>query len=182
MFELMPGDILVFKGAGPAWWILSRLLRIFEGWWDSWGWHMAYVSRINREGQVWITEGTWPVSREVLLDEKREYRVYRVLPQPVDVIKLRQFTLDHLGKRYDVAIYFLTSCQYLFRHFLNRPIPRLLDDRYTCWELCEELTAFFGILWGSRYDCPMITDFLEWAEELLITEAADAAVRLQKSV
>ncbi len=161
--ELKPGDILLFKGAGSLWWFLSHLLRLFERLWDGWGWHLTYVSKIEA-GKVWITEGVWPVSHEVLLSEGREYRVYRVLPQPIDETKLSEFTASHLRKRYDVAIYFWTSLQYLVRHYWNHRIPRLLDDRYTCWELVEELCEEFGMSWGSKYDCPLITDFLKWAE------------------
>jgi hypothetical protein len=71
-----------------------------------------------------------------------------------------RFFAAHLGKKYDVALYPWTTLQYFVRHWFNHRIPRLLDDRYTCWELEQEWEEMFNVTWGSKYDCPLITDLL----------------------
>jgi hypothetical protein len=93
-------------------------------------------------------------------DPTERIRVYRWLNREPTDAQIQSYLNDVLGKRYDVAIYFWTSLQYILRHYFNRRIPRLLDDRYTCWEnLCEFYEAM-GKRIVSRFDCPMITDVL----------------------
>ena len=157
MIDIKVGDIIIFKGEGFAFQFLSRILKIFNPWWDRWGWHMAFVSKVN---PTIICESEIQGVHENPMPQK-EYRVYRWLEQPVDQAKVDQFVAEYLGKPYDVVIYFWTTAQYLFRHFWNRSIPRLLDDRYTCWELIFTFADHLGRQISADYDCPMLTDFLK---------------------
>jgi len=64
----------------------------------------------------------------------------------------------HLGKRDDIAIYFWTSLQYILRHYFNRRIPRLLDDRQALQRraACWRISAIFTRRWGRGLSQDMI--------------------------
>jgi len=161
MKELLPGDILVFKGGGLVFEILSRILKLFAWDWDRWGWHTGFVVCGNQ-----LCES---IACGICLSPLSKYkventRVYRWLDTPPTNEKINTFLGSHLGKRYDVAIYLWSGLQYLFRHFWNRRIPRLLDDRFTCWENVSEFCDDMGKPVMSRYDCPMLPDMLKQLE------------------
>jgi len=138
------GDIIEFKGEGPTFFFLGWILKLFERWWDRWGWHTAFVCGKDERGL-----------------DGYPYRIYRWLDRVPPQAKVDAYVESVLGARYDVAIYFWTTAQYLFRHFFNRRIPRLLDDRYTCWENVFWFMREVGKPIQSIYDCPMITDMLK---------------------
>lgn len=156
--QIRPGDILVFKGSGPLFAVLSRILKVFELKWDRWGWHVGFVASEDKlcesiaEGIVLSPLNKYPP------EETRAYRWFDVQPERTKIVI---YVTDHLGKKYDVAIYFWTMMQYLFRHFWNRRIPRLLDDRYTCWENVFQFCECMGKQIGAEYDCPMLPDMLK---------------------
>ena len=155
--ELRVGDILVFKGGGLVFEILGRILKLSERHWDRWGWHTGFVVYGNQVCES-IAEGIVlsPLSKY----KPEETRVYRWLDTPPTNKKINTYLKSHLGKRYDVAIYFWTALQYLIRHFWNRRIPRLLNDRFTCWENISEFCDDMGKPILSHFDCPMLPDIL----------------------
>ena len=157
------GDIVLFKGSGLVYEILSRALKFFEWNWDRWGWHLGFVSGDSPfTDVVSICESTGKGVTESYLDlTRKDIRVYRWFDEEPRRYKVRNFVSAHLGCDYDVAQYFWTGLQYLIRHFWNRRIPRLLDSRYTCWELVFEFAEDMGKPIGSRYDCPMLVDLLK---------------------
>jgi len=156
------GDIIEFKGRGPTFFFLGWILKLFEWWWDRWGWHTAFVCGKDERGLL-ICEALdsgvqiTPLSRY----DGYPYRIYRWLDRVPPQTKVDAYVESVLGARYDVTIYFWTAAQYLFRHFFNRRIPRLLDDRYTCWENVFWFMREMGKPIQSIYDCPMITDMLK---------------------
>lgn len=161
--EMKAGDILVFKGSGLVFEILSRLVKCFEQKWDRWGWHMAIVFQKESEGwYVLESQGNGVninfYSEKFLRENTCCYEWFDKSPSKV---KMGQFLIDYNGKSYDVAVYFWTAFQYLIRHFWNRRIPRLLDDQFTCWELVFEFCEVMGKPIGSKYNCPIITDALK---------------------
>ena len=162
--SIIAGDIALFEGQGVAFEILSRALKFFEREWDRWGWHMAIIWAPAYEGW-YILEATGQgvkinyYSNETL--REKDVRTYRWLDKQPTQKKMNEFLASHIDKAYDIAVYFWTGFQYLVRHFLNRPIPRLLDDRWTCWELAFQFCEDMGKPIGSRFDCPLITDFLK---------------------
>lgn len=159
------GDIIVFKGSGTAFKLLSRLLRLFEREWDGWGWHLAYITRISAHGEVTIAESVGSGVRRSPLTGKNQYRVYTWLDD-VNQRKLQAFTTKHLGESYDVAVYFWTMLQYLVLHFFNHQIPRLLDNRYTCWEFVFLMAREMGSPIQSLHRYPFLTDFLKAVRDL----------------
>jgi hypothetical protein len=154
------GDFVLFRGKGPVFKVISFLLCFCDlRWrWLKWKpWHTAFITEIT-QGQAVICETTAVGIVENPLSRHSDYKIYRWLDQEPNGRTIRRYLGSHLGKKYDVAIYFWTALQYLIRHYWNRRIPRLLDDRYTCWENAWEFAEYCGKPIGSKYDCPMITD------------------------
>jgi len=158
-------DIVIYKGNGPAFRVLSWVLGLFETEWDGWGWHMGFVCSEGEDPD--ILEAVAGGVRRVPLSQSLGFvngcRSYSWLEPLPDQDKAEEWITKHIGSRYDIQIYFWTVVQYLFRHFLNKRIPRMLDDRFTCWELVFEFAEDMGQPIGSKYDCPILTDFLRAA-------------------
>jgi hypothetical protein len=51
--QAKPGDILIFKGEGQPFGILSKCLKFFEPTWDGWGWHMATLTQLRLDDGKW---------------------------------------------------------------------------------------------------------------------------------
>jgi hypothetical protein len=170
--DMRPGDNLIFKRAKKdrLAFILSLAIRLFYPKWDMWGWHMAFVAYWDDVILDWIIgEATWPKVRTRPLSEFRvegaEFRVYRWFEQEPDRGKIMAFLSQYQDCRYDVLLYFWTAAAYLIRHFWNRPIPRLLDRNYTCWEYVCEFDEGMGKEIISKYDCPILADIQQELEK-----------------
>jgi hypothetical protein len=178
--NIRTGDILVFKRAGPLSFVLGGLLWLVEHLiphakpYDFWGWHTAIVVE-NMGHELLVLESIGSGVQYSLVSSSRlgrDIRVYRVLPHAPSVTEMNFAARTFIGKPYDVAVYFWTAAQYLIRHFWNRRIPKLLDGRYTCWELVTEILCCFGVDLVDKYDCPILSDILR---NPLVTEVSLAA-------
>jgi len=161
--EIQAGDILVFKRKGFVFGVLGWILKRFERSWDGWGWHMAIAWKKGRFG-YWILEAAAEGVRVNLISDKvmkTDVRIYRWLEAPPSDEDLEKFMADNFDYGYDVAVYLLTMLQYLVLHFFNHRIPRLLDNRYTCWELAFWFAREMGKPIQSIHKYPIITDFLK---------------------
>lgn len=158
------GDIIEFKRGKffSVSGILGNLLMIFDHKWDGWGWHVAfawekaylgwYILEATRQG-VMINF----YSNEYLSKNTRYWEWYLEYP---DQEKLDKFANSVMGKKYDIAIYFFTAIAIIVRHYFNRPIPKLLDHRFSCWELVAEGCADFGWPVVSKYDVIILPDLI----------------------
>ena len=170
--ELQLGDIVVFKRKGPVSFILGGILKLFERDWDAWGWHVAFVSGQDDNG--WnICEALAGGVAENPLSLYQDYKVYRWFDEALDQLKVNKFVTSYLGKPYDIAIYFWTTLAVIIRHYWNKPISKLLDERYSCWELTQEFTMDIGKPILSRYDVVIITDIMKSLEGKEIYYDAD---------
>lgn len=166
MYDYRVGDTILFKGQGPLFAIFSLLLSLIVPAWRqlAWKpWHMARAVRKVPGGWLLFDALVDGVRERFYTDEQltartRWYPWLKAIPSQE---YFAEFIQAHDGKAYDVGIYFWTMAQYIFRHFWNRCIPRLLDDRYTCWELQDEFDDGLGEPWNAPYDCVMIVDFLQ---------------------
>ena len=157
------GDILVFRRKGFVSGVLGWILKRFERSWDGWGWHMAIAWKKGTIG-YWILEAAAKGVRVNLIDVnmfKDEIRFYKWLDEPPSDEALEEFMLDNLKYGYDVAVYPLTMLQYLVFHFFKHRIPRLLNNRYTCWELAFWYARVMGKPIQKIHKYPMVTDFLK---------------------
>lgn len=161
--EILGGDILLFRRKGFVTGVLGWLLKRFERKWDGWGWHMAIAWQKSRLG-YWILEAAGKGVRVHLVRNEEfetEIRAYRWLDKPASGDDLEDFMAENLDKGYDVTVYFRTMIQYLVLHFFNHSIPRLLDNRYTCWELVFFFARKMGKPIQSIHKYPILTDFLK---------------------
>lgn len=169
--ELRHGDIILFKGSGPVFWFFSLLLCLLEPGWRklNWRpWHMAVAW--DKTGTGWqCFEGYAPVSRLHTYTEaelRGRCRFYRRLDPEPSYLDSQTFLINHVGKPYDVAVYFFTSLGYLLRHYWGKPIPYFMDNRFSCWELVYHWQDDMGQPLAGKYDFPLITDFLKVVGEI----------------
>jgi hypothetical protein len=164
------GDVVVFKGDGFLYQILSRILKLFEPEYDRFGWHMGFVC-----GNGCIAEALAKgVCVNPLSDyEKREYRVYRWLDTEPDVNKVMEFVAHHKGDRYDSLCYVLTFIQRAVYKLTKKQLPRLSDDSYTCWEWCEFFCTVFGKPWTMTAPLmfPLLTDFINQRPTMVVNHS-----------
>jgi hypothetical protein len=159
--EARRGDILVHKGEGIVFEILSRFLRLFESWWDRWGWHMSFVVlRVMNQLTIAEARELFTGCREITT-QTSNIRCYRYFDEVPDLEATSVYLTNSMGKRYDVAVYFFTMIQYLVLHFRNKSLPRILDDRYTCWELVFDYCTEMGKPITTIRKYPILTDFLK---------------------
>ena len=159
------GDVIAFPGNGLIFKVLSRILWLFNRWWDRKHWHLA-IAWESAESGWWVMEAD---AKGVQINFKpdevlNKCKILSFLKKVPGKKKRKQFKDSHLGLSYDAAVYFLTMIQYLVLHFFNRPLPRILDNRFTCWELAEEWCVFNGkpwTTWGRTHKYPIITDALQ---------------------
>ena len=166
--EVRPGYLLEHKGGKfpSVSWFLSRLLKVFERDWNGWGWHLSIAWLQGFDGW-YILEATSDGVQMNFYDNDylfHDTRIYKWFDEPPSLVARELFYQQHIGKRYDVAIYFWTGLAILIRHYFNRPIPKLLDQRYSCWELIQEFSTEMGKPIVSRYDVVIITDIIKALE------------------
>lgn len=156
------GDLVECKREGFTARVLGGVLRLFDPEWDGFGWHVRIAWDKGSYGWFML-EATGDGVRLNYYDEAElsgKVRCHTWLDIIPPKRRMNEFLAGHIGKKYDVAVYFWTALQYLLRHYFNRRIPRLLDDRYTCWELAAAFFDAMGKPVHSKYDCPMLPDML----------------------
>ena len=171
-------DTVLFRGGGKAFKVCSFLLSIFDKEWRNLKnkpWHMGKLWRRNAFGWF-VFEGVTPCSdiRFHSFAELSKCRIYRVSRVPVTEKFKTKMEERYRYKKYDIIVYGSTTFQYLILRavewFQKTFIPwhkftislwRVLNDRYTCWELCEAMDRDAGIDWCKRSRYPLITDFLK---------------------
>ena len=161
--KIQRGYIIEFKRTGLTSAILGSLLKLFERSWDGWGWHLAIAWEQAYDGWniLEATEDGVEINyySDKYLDENT--RAYQWLTKVPSRKAMGEFLKSHINKKYDVAIYFWTALAIIIRHYFNHPIPKLLDDRFDCWELSAEFFAEVGEPIQSKYDVIIITDIIK---------------------
>jgi len=155
---IQTGDILIFKGKGLVYEVLSRLIKLFDPTWDRWGWHTGFVVDDKVTTCEALAKGvclnTYPISYFT----PDNVRVYRVFDNPPSKQKIDAFLTKHLGEKYDILVYPLTALAYIVRHYWHRKIPRLFDNSWSCWELTYYFADDMGHPIAEDYDFPMINE------------------------
>jgi len=161
--QLQPGDILVFKRneRSRTARVLGWVLQHMEHDWDGWGWHTGYVRRVMEDGSIETVESLRGQGVENVqypdFQSLGDVRIYRWFDDLDDNL-LETFTMMHVGEDYDIACYFWTSLQRLLEPVIHHLIPRIINQRYTCWELvCDMAQAMDKPLQPVR-QYPLIAD------------------------
>jgi len=158
--EVTIGDIIVFRGEGFLFKVLSGILCLFDSEWrwrDFKGWHVGFISRFWDNHPI-ICEAVVGGVKENFLETDRDFKVYQWFDEPVDP---HGFVNEHLGEKYDILVYPLTAIAYLIRHYLHRPVPRLFDNAWSCWELVYYFCNRMGKPLAESYDFPMISNMVK---------------------
>ena len=150
---------------------LGGLLKLFNRKWDGYGWHVAWVTSVE-DGNIKIIEAAPGGVREVHIDshfykDDRNYRFWDLglEPTPQDV---KAIVKKHEGLPYNYESYFWIALVYIFRHYWNRPIPKLLDNQYLFWELVINILRDLDKPIGQGdYDLPLLTDLNLFCRGLL---------------
>ena len=159
---MQPGYILIFKGQGFIFRVLSWLLKQFEKGYVAWGWHLAIAVEYHKQKGWLIAESiAGGVTLSWLDQKKQHFRSYKWFDQHIHSSEVRRFIADRAGCSYDVGCYFWTMLQYLVLHFLNHSLPRVLNRRYSCWELIFEFCREMGKPLQPLHRYPLISDFMK---------------------
>ena len=168
----MRGSIVEFKREGFVSLVLGNLLKLFERDWDFYGWHLGILWDRAYDGW-YILEATGPgvkvnyYSNSYLEKNSRYWDWLDKEPTRVD---MGLFLKEHINQKYDVATYFFTALAIIIRHYFNRPIPKLLDERFSCWELAAEFCADMGEPIVSKYDVILLPDLIKAFKEKEVIE------------
>jgi hypothetical protein len=162
--EARVGDIILYKGQGFLYQSLSWLIHILkERNWDRWGWHLAPIVKDNM-----ILDAQFPKLKMTNYWEQvhagREVMAYRIFEKQPSKTKVNKFVESHVGCPYDIAVYLFTAIAYFFRPKFD--VPRLINRRYTCWEITFEFADEMGIDICDSYNYPFVTDLLRLCGEL----------------
>ena len=133
--DLKEGDIVVWKGGGPFYQVLSWILIIFDkkSGWDRWGWHTGFVIDVRSDGAVSTCQAVTPrlcVVNYPSLEAMGNFRAYRWLDK-IDSGITRAYLAERIGWYYDPFVYFWT----LFEFFWNF---RISNKKLMCWENVSE--------------------------------------------
>jgi hypothetical protein len=167
--HLLPGDLLLFKRDpdDKVSGLLARFLARIDRFWDGWGWHMAYVYDVPTDGSIIVAEAK--IGRGVQLtkyadrDSLGDVRVYRWIDSLISS-ELESYTKKHMGCAYDMACYFWTGLQIVIGQLLGFSIPRINNNKYTCWELVCDMTHYMGKPLQPVRIYPIITEMVRVLE------------------
>ena len=161
------GYIVEFKRKGFTATLLGGLLKLFEPSWDGWGWHLAIAWERAYQGWLLLEATASGVMLNFYEDKflEQNTRSWKWLDKTPTRAEKDKFFEEHTLKRYDIAIYFWTSLAIITRHYFNRPIPKLFDDRWSCHELIQDYAEVMGKPIVSRYDVVIITDIIKALKE-----------------
>jgi hypothetical protein len=171
--NIKSGDILVFKGRGFLYEVLSRLVKLFDPSWDRFGWHVGFVVGVHNTVITTceaLAQGVclqyYPID-SLTPDKVRVYRWVVPTPNEADIYK---FVNKHLGEKYDIMVYPVTALAYIIRHYWGRPIPRLFDNAWSCWEWVYYYADEFGHSIAEDYDFPMVNQMVAKLEGTQVHE------------
>lgn len=157
------GDIVLFHRKGPVSFLLGNLLKLIDKNYNGEYWHTGILWL--REYDGWLVLEALASGVELMYHStkqlEKEADVFPWLDESPDKDRMQKFFDEYQGKPYDIIIYFWIALALIIRHYWNKPIPRLLDNRFCCWELCAEFFEFMGKPIVSKYDIAIITDIVK---------------------
>lgn len=157
MDKIQPGSIILFKGKGFLFQVLSRIIQLKYPWWDRWGWHMALTVGYFSEYGWMVAEATGiGVEYSSIDDKKQPYRVINWCDDDISDHRVLTYVDSRLLCKYDKWAYIWTALQVLFPW-----VPRIVNRRYTCWEFVYEFCREMGHAVQQPHKYPMITDILK---------------------
>ena len=138
------GDVILFPGKGWVFEILSRILWLFNRWWDRKSWHTGIAWEAHDSG--WLVLEA--VKNGVQINFKPYQlltvcKIYTWLDKEPSKARINEFKNLHLGKPYDCDGYLGTGITYLIWRLFGKAM-RIHDDEYFCWEIALKFLRFMG--------------------------------------
>ena len=158
------GDIVIFKGHGITYEILSRLLKLFDKEWDRWGWHLAILYSIERTRTVIIESTSGGVTFNILSGKEGvDWKSDQWLDKAPTGQQMHEWAVKYLGQPYDYIGYSTTILSYLSKVLFNRPF-RIINRDYYCWELGSMFAIDFGKPFVPLAEKPTIAEIMRALE------------------
>lgn len=161
------GDIVVFRGKGIVFQILSFMLGLIDSSWRKrkWKpWHMAIcTTRNKRKGATRIIEAVEPKVRERILYDNEDYRAYTWLDKEPSEMAIYRWMQPYISKPYDKDAYAGTIFFSIRKKLFHRS-ARIVDDEYLCWEIADAFTRDFGKPLFPNNEYPLISDIMNKLE------------------
>jgi hypothetical protein len=156
--DLKRGDILEFAGNRKKWslsGVLAAILRRCSPKWSGWGWHLAIVM-LRLHNEYMILEATPQGAQLRLLSSIHgDFNIHRFLSYEPHINTMLKAARTLSGARYDYLAYIWTAIYIL----TGGHIPRIIDRRYTCWELVYYVYDLIGCPLCQEWQYPTICDF-----------------------
>lgn len=140
--NLLPGDILLFKGSG----FISWAVKLFT--WCPWTHAGVHVGR-NMYVHAVHPGGVRLDSLDEYKGEWRAYEVGEITGQ--QRWRIAHFCLEHVGADYDFWQLFMLAWK-ITTHRMRRRIPDINPDKFVCSELVAEALHSAGINLGRHAD------------------------------
>jgi len=164
--QIRPGDIVEFKGSGLVFNLLSPVIKLCFRDWNRWGWHLAIVShKLNGDWMIFEELGTGAQISKLSNTPIENLRFYRWFDVEPDYNHIIDFEETYQGEAYDVQLYFWTAIQYFAMRLFHRRVNKILNHRWTCWELVCEFCGKMGKPLVPLMVCPILPDLLRKLEK-----------------
>jgi len=161
------GDIILFRGSGPVFHVLSFILGIFEPEWrkrKGKPWHTGVVYRPGYDGW-WLIEAVKGGVQIIKHSEKEmnntwNYHWLDKVPFPAELHEFRRVVV---GFPYDGKGYVMTILAYLIAKYTGYHF-RIHDQRHYCWETTSLFARMMGKPLQETWDYPLISKILDKLE------------------
>jgi len=162
------GDAITWKGQGPVYQVLSRLLALLD-WkshWSRWAWHTGYIVRILPDGEV-VTSQAVARGVEVVtypsINEMGDCRIYRWLEEP-DQEKIDKYTDEHNDESYDYLAYLWVFLGGISMIYFRHPF-RVVNGLKQCHENLSEFYRYMGKEIQPEEEPPLLSRIVARLEE-----------------
>jgi len=152
------GDVIVFKGSGPVFQVLSCLLGLFDKLWRKrkWKpWHAAIAYEQETAHTFKIVDSTEQGVGFNFLDLNRtDYKSFEWFDEPISMSAFNRWLYDYFGKPYDYDAYLGTAISFFMKRIFGTTM-RIVDKQYYCTELVAEFCRYFGKPLQPQNEYPM---------------------------
>jgi len=138
---------------------LGFFMKLFNHRWDNYGWHVGWVTHVERDGQVRILEAQPLGAREVRIEnfydkKARNYRFWNMLGREATREEVKAILNTYEGVNYSFTAYFWTALMMIFRF-----PERTFGNRLMCWQLVYYIFRDLGApIGGDNHNRPILAD------------------------
>lgn len=146
--DIRPGDIVLFKGNGFLFTMLSFILSMLDKEWRllKWKpWHVGFIAyQDNSEWMICESLAGGITVNPLSKYDPDKYRIYRWLDETPFIEHVKEYVKDHLGCPYDPLVYLWVIGVTLIDKIFHVNIGVWENESYMCWENVEEFLETMG--------------------------------------